>query len=216
MLAFIEEENFFTCLTWLNPALSGIIVSILLGESILDSNQSHTSSAWGSCCSKRPIHWEEFARTIVNNVCSLSLLTCVCITFVVQILLVIRRRQLEKQVADGIMVVIYNMDGVSISRRTPDQLSCQKLQRHNRMVVTPQASSISFMMSLLVILLQGKIFHFMGPRGLPIYVQFLVFSTFSQVFFLYTFLETILSPTLRNSLTDVFPQWRRQYLVVHV
>lgn len=191
---------------------------MLLGENFLDSNKSHTSFGWYSSCSKIPILWEGLTGSIANNVFALSHMLIISIAIGTQILLSMRKRQLEKQRADGIMDIIYNRDGVSISRRAPDQTSCRKLWRYNRTVVAPQASLSSFLISISYVLLQGTLFFNIGNSGPPLFSQFIFFTTFSQQFFLYTFIETIFSPTLRNSLPDFIPCFRRRpvYQVVNV
>ena len=226
MPAYIKEESFFMCLTWLYPVLSGIIVSVLLCEHhslFLNYNESHTSLIWYSSCSKIPILWEEFEETLFNTVIGLSHMAVVSITIFIQIAIFIRQRQLEKQKADGIFLIIYKRDGVTISRRSSDQPSCHKLSRHNRSVVTPRASFMSFIIIFsyyLLISLIGVPWRWnllkMGASGPSILGEGLVFLLPSVMFFLYLFIETICSPTLRNSLSDVFPCQRSAYHVVNI
>ena len=210
VITFMKEETFFACLVWLHPALSGIIVSILFGESSLSSEQSLTCSF----CSKIPILWAEFNGSIVKSMFYLSHFACNFLTFVTQILVIKRRRQLEKQRAEGIMMVTYSKDGVTISRRFPHEQSCHKLSRHNRTVVTPRASLVSFLFSFHTYLVGGIQYYIMGHSGLPLIIHFLIFTTFSQLFFLHSLIETAFSPNLRNSLTDLLPCWRREYPVI--
>ena len=213
MLTYIKEENFFICLTWLHPTLCGIIVSMLLGENFFSSN---TLSIWYSYCAKTPILWEEIMGSLVYKVFGLSQSVILISTFIIQILIVKRQRQLYKQIANGIMVEIYQRDGVTISSRSPDLQSSHKLWMHTRTVVTPQASLFSFSYTLLLAL--PRIFYFfnMDPSGLSTSGELIIFLTFCNLFFLCNFLETIISPTLRNSLLDIFPCYRRVYHVVTV
>ena len=159
--------------------------------------------------------WQDLTSSIFNNVFALSHIVVILVGFGTHIALFLSQRQLEKQVADGIMVITYNMDGVTVTRRTPDKPSYQKLFRHNRTVVAPQASFLSFLLNLLIVMLLGNFFFFMGPSGPTIWQQFLVFTTHSIHFFLFNFIETICSPKLLNSLMDFCP-CRRQYRVVNV
>ena len=156
--------------------------------------------------------------SISYNFFGLSNLLYISISFLSQIALYIRQRQLEKQRADGIMVITYNRDGVTISRRSPDQPSCHKLWKHNRTVVSPKASLLSFLLSMHIVLLNGFIFSNLGPSGPTIYGQLFNFLSFCILFFLYSFIEAIFSPTLRSSLLDVFTCYRRRraYHVVNV
>ena len=116
------------------------------------------------------------------------------------------------------MVITYNRDGVTISRRSPDQPSCHKLWKHNRTVVSPKASLLSFLLSMHIVLLNGFFLSNLGPSGPTIYGQLINFLSFCILFFLYSFIEAIFSPTLRSSLLDVFTCYRRRraYHVVNV
>ena len=215
MVKYIEEERLFHILTWLHPIISGIIVSVLLGANLYKSNENHTSMLMYSSCSKIPISWEEFSGMVYTKMFALSHIVVVPIGFLVQIAIFVRQRQLEKQKADGIMVIIYERDGVTISRRAPDEPSCHKLWRHDRTVVTARASFSSFLLRLVEIILNAYFFFNVSPSGPPVLGQFLITSTISIRFFLYNFIETICSPTLSNSLIDKIPFWRREYCVVN-
>ena len=216
MLTFVGEESFFICLTWFHPALSGIIVSILLGEKLLDSNPLHTSLFWYSSCSKIEILWEEFDTSIAYNIFSVSSIVIVSATIIAHILLLVRHRQLRKKVAEGRMVITYNVGGVMISRRNEDSSSCRKLWRHERTAVTPQASLVSFIFRLVAILHKGTLYHVPGSSGLSPWAQFLIFTIFSQIFFMSNLIETLLSPNLRNSLIDFFLSRRYAYITTNV
>ena len=145
MITFISEESLFICLMWFHPALSGITVSMLLGEKFLDSNTMGTSLFWYSSCSKIKILWKEFNTSIPYNMITISSIAMVAITIIAHILILVRHRQLRKKKAEGIMVEIYNLEGVVISRRKENSTSSRKLWRHDRTAVTPQASLFSFM-----------------------------------------------------------------------
>ena len=220
MLTHIKEESFFNCLTYLHPALSGIIVSLLLGENFLASEKSHTSLLYYSSCLKKPILWKEFHWSLYYNVFDLSDIVIVSITFCIQIALYLRQKNLENQRAEGIMVITYNRDDITISNRRPHQPSCHKLWRHNRTVVTPQASFFSHLLTFNLVLLSSNFLHDMGPSVLRVAGQLTISTLFCTLFFLYNFIETMFSPTLRNSLPDVFPclyrHRRRAYHVVNV
>ena len=238
MLKYTKEENFFTCLTWLHPALSGIYVSSLLGENFFISNESHTLFIWHSSCSKIPILWEESRYSIHYNVQLISILIVV-ITFGIQIAILKRKRQLEKQKPDdGFMVIsynndpiiivrggdihnpimanTYNNDGVTISRRPPDKQSDRKLWKHERTGVTPKASLLTFCLSVITLSSQSFFFFNMGPSGPLICGQFIFVLLFCMLFFLFSFIETIFSPTLWNTLFHVFPCNKQKYHVVNI
>ena len=187
-----------------------------MGEIFYNFKEHQTSMLFFSSCSKIPICWEEFTGLVSNNIFALSHVAIVSIGFGIQITIFVKQRQLAKQQADGSMVVRYNKkDGASISRGNP-QSPCHKLWRHNRTVLTPHASLSSFIISLTLILLKVYFFYNMGPSGPSVVGEFLIFYSASVCFFPYNFIETICSPTLRNSLMDRIPWWRREYHVVIV
>ena len=218
MTAYIEERSFFNYLKWLHPALSGIFTSMLLGEHFLYYNESQTLLLWQSSCYKIPMLWEESLQSIHYNVISLLTYSITLITLCTQIALFIRQRQLERQRAEGVMVIYYNSDGVTMSRRTPDQPSCQQLWRHKRTVVSPEASFLTFLLRILLVIPQAC--HYFigihGSSGPTILVQFVIFYVFCKYFFLKSLIETLFSPTLRNSLTDLFPCLSRGFHAVVV
>ena len=107
---------------------------MLLGANLYNSNESHTSRLMYNSCSKIPICCEEFTGIVYNKLFAPSHIAIVPIGFVDQIAIFVRQRQLEKQKAGGIMVIVYERDGVTISRRTPDEPSCHKLWRYDRTV----------------------------------------------------------------------------------
>ena len=216
MLTIISEKSFFICLAWFHPAISGRIVSILLGEMLLESNTLHTSLFYYSSCSKIDILWEEFNTSIAYNMNSASSIVILSITIIAHILLLVRQRQLRKKTAEGIMVITYNVDGVIISRRNEDSSSFKKLWRHERTAVTPQASLFSFILRLVVGLIESTIYHITTSSGLSHWAQFLIFTIFSQIFFLCNMIETVFSPNLRNSLNDFFSSRRYAYNIQNV
>ena len=99
-ISYIKEERFFNCLSWLHPVLSGIIVSMLLGEDFLTASESHTSHIYYSCCSKTPFAWKGVMGS--RLVLSLSQILLIAASLVTHLLLFIRQRQLKKLEAAGI------------------------------------------------------------------------------------------------------------------
>ena len=219
-VTFISEEGFFMCLAWIHPALSGIIVAVLLGENFLDLDKSSTSLFYYSSCTKVEMLWDQFNTSIFYHMFSWSSTAIVLVTIFAHILLLKRHRQLRKQKADGTMIVFYtNEDGVLIKRRPADTQLCQKLCRHERTVVTPKASQFSFIVCLISIPFTVIVYKTAGSSGLhswPLWAQSFVFTMFSQVFILNNIVETIFSPNLRNSLIDCFKLSRQSYPLVNV
>ena len=216
MLTFIEEETFFSCLTMLHHAFCGIIVSVLLGDFFLYLNKSHASTLWESSCSKMPVLWKESQDSFANNVFTSLMFALVILIVIFQILLFKRQRQVERQADEGIITITYNREGVSISTRSPNLQASQQLRKHNRTVVTPKASFLSFLLTLLSTLGGGIIFFTMNSEGPSIYGQFILFTQICVFFFLNTLVETIFSPRLCNSLLDFLPGYQRIYHVLDV
>ena len=209
LTSFIKEELFFICLTRLHPVLSGIVVSMLLGEDFLSSNESHTSHIFYSSCSKTPFVWKGVSET--RLVMGLSQITLITVSLVTHLLLFIRQRQLQKLKNAGVMIEMQNSDGIKVSRRSSDLQTKTKLWRHNRTVVTPEASLFSFLASLVVF--SVRIYnHIHNQSGPSTFGRFLAFSHFLQLFFLCNMIETIFSPTLRSTL----PWSRQTYYVCNV
>ena len=220
MLVYIKEENFFTGLTWLHPTLSGILVSMLLGDHFINSNGSHTILFWQSCCYKIKMLWEDSIQSISYNVNSPIVFLITLLTLFTCIALYFKKRQLENQRIDqlrGIEIVSFSGEGVTMSRRSPDQppATRQILWKHYRTVVSPKASFVLFLTKLVVVIPHIALYFqgFVDPSGPPLFGQFFAFIVFCKAFFLVTLIETIFSPTLRNSLTDFVPCCRQEYRV---
>ena len=215
MLTYIKEEAFFTSLTWLYPAFSGTFVSVLLGDHFLSSSNSETVLVFQSCCYKIPMLCEESNWSISYNATYklIFFYSTTFITICTHILLYIRKRQLQKQRTDQqqeTMIVSFSGEDVAILRQGHDQppglASGQLIWRHYSTVVSPKASFLVFLVRLLLVLPIS--FHHYKDQCLsdpPLAGQFLIFLVFCMVFFLSTFIETIFSPTLSKSLTNIYP-----------
>ena len=213
-ISYIQEERFFHCLTWLHPVLSGIIVSMLLGEDFLASSESHTSHIYYSWCSKTPFAWKGVMGS--RLVLSLSQTLLIAGSLVTQLLLFIRQRKLKKLEAAGIMVDMEMSDGTKISRRCSDLEAKSKLWRHSRAVVTPEASLFSFLASLVVFFTRLHFHLNLSKSGPSTVSRFLAFGPLLQLFFLCNMIETIFSPTLRNTLSNFVQFSRGTYHVINV
>ena len=214
MMKIIREESLFTFLSWISVSFSGVVVALVVGDNFFNAVKSRTLfNNFGSC-----LLWEHSPFSYDSLiVLSLSL---VLFTSVIQIVLFFKHRQLEKQRARGIMVVTYNRDGVTISSRSVDQPLCRKLSNFNRTVVTPKASFLAFLSNLLRVFIHILIYKIEGPpsdRSDPsIFTQFIIYLEFCVLFFIFTLIETIFSPTLLNTLIDYMPCHRQAYIDVIV
>ena len=206
---YIREESLFACLSCIHSVFSGIVTSLMIGEVYLNFNESHTLFFWYSFCSKKPWGGEAWSYEM-HMVTGISI---ILITFGLNIALFERKRQLETIRAEGIMVVNYSQDGVTISDRMEDEPSCYKLRNFNRTVVTPKASFVLFLVNALDYFILIFLHLNDTPSGPLVFGELIYFLTFSYIFFFNTLIETILSPCLRNSIIDIFSCHRRAYAV---
>ena len=215
LLKNTKEESFFLCLSWLHATFCGMISSVVLGENYLNYNESQTNFVMLSSCTKIPINWEE--STWSYDMLFVSCLLMTLMTFCIHIALILRKKQLEKLKADGIMIITYNQDGVTISRRTTDQQSSNTLRNYNRTVVTPKASFFIFLGNVLFGVFTFMLYYFFGSSPSEMHFGYcLVFLNSCRFFLLNNFIATIFSPNLRSTLIDFFPCNRRAYHVVNV
>ena len=135
---------------------------------------------------------------------SFSSVSVILATIFTHILLIKRQRQQKKQLAASTMVVTYNKDGTSISKRAEVKFISKTLFKHERTVITPKASQVSFLIRLLGIPLESILFYSVGSSRLPPGAQIFLFTLFSQVLLMTNVIETICSPKLRNSFIDYF------------
>ena len=184
---------------WIHPTVVALCVSVLLGENFLDN---YRVSDFLCGCDWDNIEALTFFKLVVLSY-GLSTFT----SLVTHVLLFYRVKELEKKKAEGIMVVNYHGDGVTISKRGPDLKTCKKLWKHSRSVVSPKASRISFIFNVLVrMLLFYLLFNVDITRHL---IQIL---TLCHHFFLCNLVEAIFSPSLSQNL----PSYRNRFHVVIV
>ena len=206
MPRFINEAKFFTFLSWISVSLSGVIASMLLGESFLHTTNHSSFKYYGLCDI-----WEESLSLSINFV---SMIFFVLFTLGIQITLFFRQRQLEKERATGIMVITYNNDGVTISRRCADELLSHKLVNYNRTVVSPKASFWLFLSNALRVLILLLLFLIEDTTSDPsIILQFVVYVDLCVHFFLFPLMEHYFSPILFSTIIDYIPWHNRAYIV---
>ena len=117
------------------------------------------------------------------------------ITLTTHILIFYRVRELEKERAGGIMVVNYQRDGVTISKRGPDLQTSKKLWMYSRTVVSPKASLISFIYNILFKIMIISLLFVYGLR-----IQTMQIIVLCHLFCFCNLLEAIFSPSLRENL----------------
>ena len=191
-------------------AISGLIVAVNAGENFYRFEESHTQFVFYSSCSKTPIVWklEMVSWSYIVNMI-VHLLICP-FAFYIQYMLFKKQNQLVKQRAEGIMVVTYNQDNVTIQMRSPDKETGRKLSNFYRTAVTPKASFWSFLLLFLYYSLHGYFFFSMDTSGPQVWEQFTINLTLFVHFFLQSLTETIFSPTVQRTLMNTIPCHRRR------
>ena len=137
----------------------------------------------------------------------------VLFTFGIQITLFFKQRQLKKERASGIMIITYNNDGVTITRRCADESLGRKLINFNRTVVSPKASALVFLSNVLRVCLHILLYSIDGSSDPSFVTQFAVYVEYCVLFFLFTLIETYFSPILFNTIIDYIPWYNREYIV---
>ena len=206
MPQIINEEKFFSLLSWISVLLSGVIASMSMGESFLNADEFHSSfKSYGSCQEEIPLSLD------IIMVLSLFL---VLFTFGTQIALFFKQRQLKKERASGIMVMTYNKAGVTISRRCADQSLGRKLINYDRNVVSPKASFFVFLSNALHVLIILLLFSMEEATSDPsIILQFFKYVDFCVHFFLFTLVEHYFSPILFDAIIGYIPWHNHAYIV---
>ena len=195
----MKEETVFSTMLWIHPTVVVLCVSVVLGENILDN---YRVSAFLCGCD-----WDKFEGLIFCKLVALSYGLLTFTSLVTHILLFYRVRELEKKKAEGIMVVNYHRDGVTISKRGPDLKTCKKLWKHSRSVVSPKASCISFIFNVL-----GRMLLFYLLFNFDITLHLIQILILCHHFFLCNLVEAIFSPSLSQNL----PSYQNRFHVVIV
>ena len=197
-------------------AISGLIVSVNAGENFYKFNESHTQFVFYSSCSKTPIIWK-LEKVSWSYIVSMIVHSLICLlTFYTQYMIYKKHKQLVKQKVEGIMVINYNQDNVTIQKRSPDKETGRKLTNFYRTVVTPSSSFLSFLLLTLRYSLHGYIFFSMGTSGPQVWGQYTINLTLFVHFFLHSLTESIFSPSVRRSLINFIPGHRSVHPVITV
>ena len=144
------------------------------------------------------------------NLCGLGLFGLVGLGLHFAIFL--KQRQLERRQSVADYSVTYNAGDVKIIWKNK-QPSNRILRRSRRSVISPLGSFSSFLASAVYNLLRTYIALSITPSGPTVLGELHVFSVHSVYFFSLNLIESICSPTLRNSLIDIMPWSRDEYRV---
>ena len=197
---FIKEEILFNYLTWICHALSGVIISVFLGEHFYGEQDINVII---STCAKFPN--DEFSL----HMAVIALLIFYFVGLVIQAAIFLKQKHLEEELQCGLWVVHYDNGKLKYVKNNLDAVN-HKLSKHKRNVISPLGSLLSHVMGAVYATLFTCTIFNIDPSGPPIIGQFLVFSVHGVYFFLLNFLETVCSPTLRGSM---IPRLRHEYHV---
>ena len=209
----ITEENFFKCCLWLCHTLCGITISMVVGDCFL-VNEYDSAIIQRSCAKmpkwilveqERSLPWSFIIGNIVLVFGGLG----------IHFAIFLKQRHLERKQAEIDYVITFNKSEVQIVRKSK-QTSDSMLWRFRRNVISPLGSFSSFLACVVYNLLGAYIFFSRTPSGPSILAELLLFSVHGVYFFCVNFIESIFSPTLRNSLINVIPWLRHEYHTVVV
>ena len=212
METYIQEKNFFKWCKWVSHTLCGIVISMQVGDSFLlneyDSSIIHRS------CAKIP-KWILVEQSLIAYSNSYVMYVIVAVTFVglgLQFAIFLKQRQLERQQSIPDYSVTYNAGEVKIIQKSK-QLSNCILWRFRRSVISPLGSFLSFLASAVYNLLRVYILLSITPSGPSVLSELYLFSVHGVYFLCLNLIESICSPTLRNSLINVMLWSRDEYRV---
>ena len=187
---------------------------MLLGENYHNFNEQHTSFGWASLCSKKSWLGQKKDGPWSYDIHVVTTLLCFIITLATYVAVFVMKKHLETLKAEGVMTITYNQEGVTISRRKPDNPTIFKLRNYNRTVVVPRASFLLFLLNVFNYILQAMMYYL--DLATTIWGHSFVFFIPCRLFLFDILIATIFSPSLRNTLIDMFPWHRRTYHVVNV
>ena len=187
-----------------------MVISMEVGDSFLFNE--YESSIIHRSCAKMP-RWileESQSDVAFYNLCGLGLFGLVGLGLHFAIFL--KQRQFETRQIVPDYSVIYNTSAVKITNKTKQPSNCTPW-RFRRSVISPFGSFSSFLASAVYNLLMTYIVLSITPSGPSVFSELHLFSVHSVYFFCFNLIESICSPTLRNSLIDVMPWSRDKYRV---
>ena len=203
-LGCVKEETFFNFLAKITPSVAIIIVSATIGQHFTPH-----MPLLSSCCTKTPIRWKENWISMPNAICIFSFNSMMCLIGLgLQSAIFIKLKQVELQLnqpSNHTWVISYDTEnGANVTNsRLQSQPSSRRMLRHRRNLISPIGSCVSFIvMQIWYLFVTYYLFH-ITSSGPPIGFYILLFVSPSMDFFLLNLIETVLSPTLRNSLFDL-------------
>ena len=209
METYIQEETFFKYLTWVCHTLCGLCISMLVGDNFLFNE--YDSSIIQRSCAKLPkwILMDPSTNLAFKNIHMIVNVVLIFICLAIKIVIFLKQRQLKSQQSAADFFVTYNTNDVKIvkQRKQPNCI----LWRLRRNVISPIGSFSSFLASVVYNISVCYIFLHITPSGPSVIGELLLFSVHAVYFFCLNLIESIFSPTLRNSIINVLPWSRHEY-----
>ena len=202
----IKEESLINYLTWLCHTLSGLMIAMIVGENFFSVEQDSIVII-SSCCKMPSLIFLENPVGLLHLYIIVHLILNF-IGLVIQAAMFFKQKQLEEESAGQ---WIHHENGEIRLERKNLSTCNRKLLKHERNVISPLGSFLSFLISEVYCILATCMVFDIGTSGLPIICQFHLFSVHTLYFLVHNFIETMCSPTLRNTLLDVnnVLPWRR-------
>ena len=209
METYIEEENFFKCCKWFAHTVCGIVTAMLVGDSFL--LDEYDSSIIHKSCAKLP-KWILVEQSVICKLYVTVIVTLVFVGLGLHFAIFLQQRQLERRQSVPDYSVTYNVSDVKIIW-TSKKPSNRILWRFRRNVISPLGSFSSFLAIAVNNLLTTYIVLSITQSGPSVLGELHLFTVHSVYFFCLNLIESICSPTLRNSLINVMPWSRDEHCV---
>ena len=182
---------------------------MLVGDNFLFNE--YDSSIIHRSCAKFPkwILMDPSTNLAFKNIHMIVNVVLIFICIAIKIVIFLKQRQLKRQQSAVYFCVIYNTSDVKIvkQRKQPNCI----LWRLRRNVISPIGSFSSFLASVVYNISVCYIFLHITPSGPSVIGELLLFSVHAVYFFCLNLIESIFSPTLRNSIINVLPWSRHEY-----
>ena len=201
----IQEERFFSTLNWITPTLDVLIVSILVGDNFYRSI-NHPRMIIYNCCIKNPIPWEEFSESLSFRGGLIFLAVLFTIGLCMQMLIFRKIKLMESRILQNEGIIAYNVNGTDdtiiylINAHPPRPWT----YRRTRTVVSEEGCFLTFLVISSIYLFMTYHYVILTPSGPPLMFDLIVFIRPCLSFCLCNIIQIFLSPTLFNSLYEIF------------
>ena len=207
---YLKEESVFKCLTWFIHTICGLTISVIVGDNLFNA---YDSSIIHLSCGTMP-KWFLVGKSftiyneLVIKLCVIYV-TIVFVDLIIQFAIFITQKRLKiMQCFPKCFAPCFGNDYHILKVHGYNR----KLWRFGRNVVSPIGSFLSFLAGVSYNLLLTYAYI----SGHPQVGELLIFSVHYIHFFCFNLIETLSSPTLRNSLITKILWFRNEHYVVNV